>query len=416
MLLVALTSNFYKSHWLNVVLLILILNSCSQFHSEKTKRTTAPLGHDLRLTKVDYSDLPGWENFKSNPALRAFLESCKKLSKIPRANLLTAETNTNQSKTFGRGNNWHDVCVKAKRLLSNLTVNSVKHYFEEHFIPYKVSNGDEDAGLITGYFEPYLMGSKKPTPEFSEPLYRLPNDLVVVNLGKYKKEWRGQKLIGKLNRSELVPYDDRAKIQKGALKGRGLELYWVNDPVESFFLHIQGSGLIILPDGKKERVGYAGKNGQPYFAIGRELIARGSLKKHQVSLQTIRTWLKTNPSEAQKLMNKNKSYIFFRKIKGPGPIGAQGVPLTAGHSLAVDRQFFPLGVPIWLDSTDPLNPDMPIRRLVIAQDTGGAIKGIVRADLFWGAGDRARLGAGKMREKGHLYVLLPRSISMDAKR
>ena len=184
---------------------------------------------------------------------------------------------------------------------------------------------------------------------------------------------------------------------------------WVKDDVEAFFLHIQGSGLIIFPDGTQARVGYAGKNGQPYFAIGRDLITRGILTREEVSLQTIRAWLKAHPIEAQRLMNKNKSYIFFRFIKGPGPLGAQAVPLTPGHSLAVATKFVPLGVPIWLVTNNPLNPGEPLKRLVVAQDTGSAIKGVVRGDLFWGAGGKARLGAGKMKERGTLYLFLPLS-------
>jgi membrane-bound lytic murein transglycosylase A len=278
-----------------------------------------------------------------------------------------------------------------------------------------MSNGEAGEGLITGYFEPYLKGSLRPSPEYSHPLYRKPKDLVSVNLGKFKKEWRGKKIFGKLNESELVPYDERADIQKGTLRGKNLELFWVNDAVEAFFLHIQGSGLIIFPDGTKERVGYAGKNGQPYFAIGRDLIERGALTRKEVSLQTIRSWLKAHPLEAQSLMNKNKSFIFFKVIKGSGPLGAQAVPLTPGHSLAVDPKFVPLGVPIWLVTSNPLNPGEPLRRLVIAQDTGSAIKGAVRADLFWGAGRRARLGAGRMKERGYLYIFLPRSAATDKK-
>ena len=193
------------------------------------------------------------------------------------------------------------------------------------------------------------------------------------------------------------------------LSGKGLELVWVDDPVDAFFLQIQGSGLIRLPSGKILRVGYAGKNGQPYFAIGRDLVARGALTTENVSLQTIRAWLAANPAEAQAVMNKNQSYVFFRAITGAGPIGAQGVPLTAGHSLAVDRRYIPLGAPLWLDTADPLVPGAPLRRLVIAQDTGGAIKGVVRGDFFWGSGDRARNGAGKMKEPGRFYILLPRS-------
>jgi len=398
-----------KSLKFKVILFVLFLTACSQLFPESIKKSSHPLKPALTLTEINFDRLPGWEGVRPKLSLIAFIKSCNKIAKFPRDALIIETSDVAERKMYGRGIHWHTVCNKAKNVEKNLTTYAAKKYFEKHFIPYEISDGGKVDGLITGYFEPFLIGSRKPTLEFSVPLYKLPIDLVVANLGKFKPELKGHKVVGKITNSELVPYDDRAEIQKGSLEGRALELYWVKDPIEAFFLHIQGSGVIMLPDGNKERVGYAGKNGQPYFAIGRELIARGVLKKKQVSLQTIRTWLKRHPTEAQRLMNKNKSYVFFRKIKGPGPIGAQGVPLTAGHSLAVDRRYFPLGAPIWLDTTNPLNPSTPLRRLVIAQDTGGAIKGIVRADLFWGAGVLARQGAGKMKEVGRLYILLPRS-------
>ena len=284
-----------------------------------------------------------------------------------------------------------------------------RQFFENWFAVYKVTDRGNPEGLFTGYFEPQLHGSLQKTPRFSVPLYRKPDDLVTVRLGRFNKKFTGQQVTGRLRANMLVPYAERAEIERGALTGKGLELAWVDDRVDAFFLHIQGSGLVRLRSGKILRVGYAGKNGQPYFAIGRELVARGALTAENVSLQTIRDWLEANPSEAQAVMNKNRSYVFFRVIKGAGPIGAQGVPLTAGHSLAVDRRYIPLGAPLWLDTTDPLVPGAPMRRLVIAQDTGAAIKGVIRGDFFWGAGDRARRSAGKMRQLGRLYIFLPRT-------
>ena len=308
----------------------------------------------------------------------------------------------------GQAHHWQSVCRMAAQLGRNVSTSTARKFFENWFLAYQVTDRGNPDGLITGYFEPLLHGSLKKTPRYSVPLYKKPGDLVTVKLGEFDAALKGQQITGRLRGDMLVPYAERAEIERGVLSGKGLELIWVDDPLDAFFMQIQGSGLVRLPSGKILRVGYAGKNGQPYFAIGRDLVARGALTKENVSLQTIRTWLEANPTEARSVMNKNRSYVFFRAIKGAGPIGAQGVPLTAGHSLAVDRRYIPLGAPLWLDTTDPLVPGAPLRRLVIAQDTGGAIKGVVRGDYFWGAGNRARNGAGKMKQIGRLYILLPR--------
>jgi membrane-bound lytic murein transglycosylase A len=196
-----------------------------------------------------------------------------------------------------------------------------------------------------------------------------------------------------------------------------LELLWVDNAIDAFFLHIQGSGRVVLDTGEMVRVGFAGRNGQPYFAIGRDLVKRGIISKDKISLQTIRDWLERNPSQAIDLMHKNKSYVFFRELKflrsktsdNNGPIGASGVSLTPGRSLAVDRRYFAMGMPVWIDTSHPLTND-PLRRLMIAQDTGGAILGPVRGDFFWGAGVEAREAAGRMKQAGQLYILLPRPL------
>ena len=395
--------------WIEIIFFVLPLVSCSQYFSSPPKLLLLTPKPGATLTMVGFEQLLGWGAGRENQALAAFLKSCKKLSKLP-ADAFFLENKTNApSRVYGRGFHWHEVCEKARRLIPNLTPADAKKYFETYFVPYRMSNKGNDDGLITGYFEPRLLGSRKPTRRFWVPLYKKPGDLVSIDLGDFRQKWKGEQLIGKVKNSKLVPYEERSEIEEGSLKGRNLELLWVEDPVEAFFLHIQGSGSVVFPDGKQTRVGYAGKNGQPYFAIGRDLVARGVLTKTQVSLQSIRSWLKRHPEEAQALMNKNKSYVFFRAIQGPGPIGAQGIPLTPGHSLATDKRFVPLGTPVWLDTINPLLPGVPLRRLVIAQDTGGAIKGVVRADLFWGAGRRARQGAGRMKEMGRLYILLPRA-------
>jgi membrane-bound lytic murein transglycosylase A len=222
---------------------------------------------------------------------------------------------------------------------------------------------------------------------------------------------KGERIAGRVIDGRLRPYEDRARIEGGALKGRDLEMVWVDDAVDAFFLHIQGSGRVVMEDGSVMRVGYAGQNGHPYVAVGRELIARGVLTKENVSMQSIREWLRANPGEAAGLMNKNPSFVFFRPLDGEGPQGAQGVALTPGRSLAVDRSFVPYGLPVWLDAQDPLDGAARLRRLMVAQDTGGAIRGPVRGDVFWGHGDDAELRAGKMKSPGRYHLLIPRTVT-----
>jgi membrane-bound lytic murein transglycosylase A len=231
-------------------------------------------------------------------------------------------------------------------------------------------------------------------------------------------ELKGKHISGRVAGDQLVPYHDRAAITtKAALAGQNLELFWTDDPVAAFFLEIQGSGQLVLPDGHRARVGYAGQNGRTYRAIGKDLVEAGAIPKEGVSLQAIRDWLRANPDAAAEMMSRNPSYVFFRELRGvaegDGPLGAQGVPLTPGRSLAVDRRFLPLGVPLWLETVVPVmdGPDAEFRHLVIAQDTGGAIKGPVRGDLFWGAGPEAEHGAGHMQSRGGYFALLPRSLA-----
>jgi membrane-bound lytic murein transglycosylase A len=205
----------------------------------------------------------------------------------------------------------------------------------------------------------------------------------------------------------VVPYYSRSDIEAGRAPAGGRELLYAEDAVELFFLHIQGSGRVLLEDGRAVRVGFAGKNGRPYYAIGRELIRRGALDEEHMSMQTIRAWLADHPDEAAAVIAMNPSYVFFRELDGPGPIGAQNIVLTPGRSLAVDPAFIALGVPLWLETEEPLS-GASLRRLVVAQDTGGAIKGPVRGDLFWGTGAAAGERAGAMKAEGRYYLLIPK--------
>ena len=291
--------------------------------------------------------------------------------------------------------------------------------FIEHWLtPFAAANGDTHEGLFTGYYEASLDGAREPSARFATPLYLRPDDLVSVSLGDFRPDLEGERIAGRVVDGRLVPYADRAAIVVGALDGRGLELIWVDDPVDAFFLHIQGSGKVALSDGGSLRVGYAGQNGHSYTAVGRVLIARGEVSREDMSMQAIRAWLAANPDQAQALMNENRSYVFFAPIDGDGPLGAQDVVLTAGRSLAVDRRFVPLSVPVWLDSTAPdgRGGEQSLQRLLIAQDTGGAIRGPLRGDIFWGDGEAAAAIAGRMKSTGRAYLLLPRGLDAQATR
>lgn len=371
-----------------------------------TPRVPPPLAEpQLDVRATSFADLPGWSDDNQAAAYETFRDSCTVLEKRdPNAAwTLGAVTGTNAD--------WIDACRQLRPQNSApVTPAEARTFFEHNFTPLSISDRGKDTGLITGYFEPELKGSRTQSARFSTPLYRRPPDLVTADLGQFRDEFKGKSITGRIEGNRFIPYPARAIIEQGALAGKKLEILWVDDPIETFFLHVQGSGRVILENGELVRVGYDAQNGQIYRAIGRDLVERGALPADQVTLDSIVTWLRAHSGEAPDIMNKNPSYVFFREIKGRGPLGAQGVPLTPGRSLAVDRKYQMLGSPIWLDTTFPQgNPQagQPLRRLMIAQDTGGAIAGIVRGDLFWGAGPEARAGAGAMKQQGRFFVLVP---------
>jgi membrane-bound lytic murein transglycosylase A len=289
---------------------------------------------------------------------------------------------------------------------------AVRGFFETWFGPYAVSDNGKDEGLFTGYYEAELQGTAERRGRYQTPIYARPRDLIAVDLGDFKPEWQGKHLAGKLVGQNLKPYDDRAMIAEGSLAERAPALAWVDDPVDAFFLAVQGSGRVRLEDGRVLRIGYDGANGRDYVAIGRKLAESGELQK-PVTMQGIRSWLAAHPDRADEVMNLNPSFVFFRVLQGDGPVGAEGVALTPRRSLAVDPAFVPLGAPVWLDTQDSDNA--PLRRLMIAQDTGGAIKGVVRGDVFWGFGAEAEAKAGSMQSQGRTYLLLPKTVTGHGK-
>jgi membrane-bound lytic murein transglycosylase A len=307
----------------------------------------------------------------------------------------------------GTARDWHVACAG----LPGRTLHddaAARDYLETWFVAYRVTSANSNKGRFTGYYEPKLNGALAPTESYKVPIYGRPADLLSIELDQFYEGFDGVQVVGRIAPGHVVPYYSRAEIDNGALLGRGIELLWVDDAVDAFVLHIQGSGRIATSDGSSIRVGFSGSNGHPFFAVGRALIAEGKLESGKACMGAIRDWMSRNEQDAANYMQRNDRYIFFRTVAGEGPIGALGVPLTAGRSLAIDPKFIPLGAPIWLNSTWPRS-DRPLRRLMVAQDVGGAIKGPIRGDFYWGSGDLALEKAGCMNEEGEYYVLLPKS-------
>ena len=367
----------------------------------------------LVLRPVQFRDLPGWDADDHGAALHALRRSCAALEE--RAD----DAPLDIASLGGRVGDWRAACAGAVGVDGAA---EARAFFESHFTPYEARNNRQAEGLFTGYFEPELRGALRADGRYRVPLYRRPQDLVSVDLGRFRSELAGERIAGRVADGALEPYATRAEIDTGALAEQGLELAWVDDPLDAFFLHIQGSGRIVFEDGTKRRVAYAGTNGHVYFAIGRRLVDLGAFSPEDVSMQTIRDWLAANPERASEVMHENSSYVFFRWLEearaADGPVGTQGVVLTAGRSLAVDRRFVPMTVPIWLDvaapDPDSAKADRPLRRLMVAQDTGTAIRGPVRGDVYWGTGDEAGAVAGRMKHEGRYWLLLPRGLDVTA--
>lgn len=346
------------------------------------------------LQEAAWSDLPGWKDDDPSLAWEALLRSCDAI-----ANKV----------------GWREVCASARETV-NPDRESARRFFETRFRPYRVvdANGYGE-GLVTGYYEPLLRGSRAADRRYRYPVYGVPDDLLVIDLTELYPELQGKRLRGRVEGRRVVPYYDRAQIETGSGALTGKELVWVDDPIELFFLQIQGSGRIVLETGETLRLGYADHNGHPYRSIGRLLVDQGDLPLERASMQGIKDWARQNPARVRELLNHNASYVFFRELPGelPGPIGALGVPLTPRRSLAVDQRIVPLGAPVYISTTFPLT-DQPLNRLMLAQDTGGAIRGAVRADFFWGFGEDAAREAGRMKQALRMWVLLPHDYALPA--
>jgi membrane-bound lytic murein transglycosylase A len=340
------------------------------------------------LLPTSWASLPDWSRDTFEDALPAFLTSCTSLK---------FQTE------------WQAVCADAGRV-SQKDSAAIRRFFENRFIPYAIRNADGNAeGLVTGYYEPLIRGSLKQDGTYRFPVYGVPDDLLNIDVAELYPELKGLRLRGRLEGRKVVPYYTRAEIERGDAAVEGREILWADDAVELFFLQIQGSGRVRLPDGKVIRIGFAEHNGHPYKSIGRLLIERGELTLDKASMQGIKNWGARNPDKLPQLLQENPAYVFFRQLPESdlGPIGALGVPLTAGRSIALDKTLLPLGAPVFLATTWPLS-SRPLNRLMMGQDTGSAIRGAVRADFYWGFGEEAGQFAGRMRQSGRMWLLYPR--------
>jgi membrane-bound lytic murein transglycosylase A len=364
---------------------------------------------DTQLEPLDWAAVEGWTNDDHRAAFSVYKTSCQALRQNPRIHehgpLLAAL--------------WEG-CRKALPL-QPANAESARRFFEENFVPVRISRLGESSGFVTGYYEPIVAGSRLPNPEFHVPLYRRPADLVASGHkpGSAAFPNRGA-LIGRRDQNnQIVPYYDRGAIEAGALDGQKLEICWLKDPFDALSAQIEGSARVILEDGTPMRISYDSHNGFPYSAIGRALVERNLIAREEMSMQRIREWMEAHPDEAPKLRATNRSYTFFRiaGLSSDGePVGAQGVPLTPGRSIAVDR-LHEYGTPFFIAADLPVESASgvaPLRRLMIAQDTGSAIVGPARADLFWGAGDDAGRIAGRIRHTAQVVMLLPRELDMVA--
>ena len=350
---------------------------------------------------VAFTDLPGWTTDRVAEAIPAFRRGCAVLARLPPDRPMGGSGDLAR-----QAGDFTPACAAAAALPEGDEA-AARRFLQAQFTAWEVG---ED--LLTGYFEPELEGRLTPDATHRTPLHARPPELVEADLGSFATDLAGRRIAGVVRDGRLHRFPDRAAIVAGALDGRGLELAWVEDPADAFFLQVQGSGRVALPEGRVLRLGFAGVNGHPYVAIGRALIERGVLTRETVSMQAIRAWMhEAGPAEALALMALNPSYVFFRELTdlapGDGPRGSLGAPLTPGRAVAVDRTRTPLGTPVWVAGRDPLDGST-LRRLTIAQDTGGAIRGAARADLFTGWGPEATERAGRMRDKARLFVLLPR--------
>ncbi len=360
---------------------------------------------------VAWSDIAGWSADDHLLAYKAFRASCKPI----------AEQRKPPADPKALGTSLREPC-RAAKVLEITDGARARAFFEEHFLPLRISRLGEDAGFVTGYYEPVVEGSRTQTDVYSVPVYRRPSNLFVRGFTQDAASLpnKGQ-VFRKIGRRKLVPYYDRGEIEDGAIAGRGLEICWLREQTDLLFAQIQGSARVRLEDGSTVRINYDAHNGYPYMAVGRILIDRGIIPKEQMSMQKIREWMDQNPDGAKELRRQNRSYVFFREVSlsdKDEAVGAQGVPLTPGRSIAVDKSLHVYGTPFFIEGELPIESEQsktPFRRLMVAQDTGSAITGPARADIYYGAGADAGRVAGRLRNNMRFVMLVPKSLDPVAR-
>ncbi|MDF7674477.1 murein transglycosylase A [Acetobacteraceae bacterium ESL0709] len=362
-----------------------------------------PSSDEGLFAPVGYEALSGWEQEDHASLLPLIFKECRRLANLPPETALGGEPSLPNGTKAG---DWVGACTALPKG-DAVSPQEARHYFESWFQPYRMKK----EAFYTGYYEPQIEASLKRTSDYTVPLYRRPLDLV------REKATNGEIVFGRWIGQDFQPYDDRAAIDQGSLKGKGLEIAWLKDPVDLFFLQIQGSGRLLLPDGKVLRVGYSARNGQPYVPIGQVLVRKGLMAKDDVTMESLRNWLAAHPDQVQSILEENPNYVFFKTLPLPpqeGPVGAFGVGLTPGRSVAIDRTYLPFAAPVWVETVFPSETPSPSAdvmnwdHLTFAQDVGKDIQGVGRADLFTGWGDQARFVAGNLRHRGHMILLLPR--------
>ncbi len=392
----------FRFSFFSAVSAALLLAGCSTTDKTKPeKEIDEPTSIETRTTIDDYSSINQISQEDWQAGLRAFRVSCR---------------------SIGKKAIWKEVCAKA----DSTSDSEAEYFFRSQFTPWKITKiqlgkqtgtvySEDESGLMTGYYEPLLKISKEKTSGHKIPILSTPDDLIIVDLASLYPSLKGMRLRGKLQGRKLIPYDDRSHI----VQRRDLDKYaigWSDDPVAVFFLQIQGSGRLETAAGETIRVGYDDQNGHPYKAVGSWLVQKGYLKRHELSMQNIQKWAVENPTRVNELLDQNPSFVFFkeRAVTDPseGPIGAQGLPLTPKASVAVDRKFVPMGIPLIVHASQD-NPSLDFTRPVVAQDTGGAIKGPLRFDFFWGFGDEAGRNAGKQKSDVSAWILLPKGAAPE---
>lgn len=395
-----------KKHF-NIIILFSLFCVSSCAGVEKTS-SNAEDSSPLVLKSANFSDLKDWDQDSMDGFMEAYLSSCARILKQDPAKPFSSE------KHFGNYGDWQPACVEAQSI-NVRGGESTRAFIMKNFKVMQATAAGKTEGLFTGYYESTLNGSRTKGGKYQHPLLGRPDDLVMVELGDFREELKGQRIAGRVLDGKLKPYESRADIVNGKLlPSQYRPIVWLDNAQDAFFVQVQGSGVVHLDDGTTMRVGYAAQNGHPYYAIGRELVKRGIYKKEDVSMESIRSWMLQNPDKAHELMNTNPSYVFFSETKddgkGAGPVGGEGVKLTAKRSLAIDRSKMPYGFPVYVDLEYNDTSKTPIRRLMMAQDTGGAIRGAVRGDFFWGGGVEAEKMAGPMKARGGYYFLMPKNL------